>query len=266
MYRGFKISFDEDPFETNEYLQGLARHALMQDRIESTLDAYLDINGVLNASKMQADWFPQVKADVFISHAHKDKDLAVSFAGWLHVAFGLSSFIDSCVWGHASVLQARIDKAFCYNSVTKTYDYTQRNYSTSHVHMMLATALTRMIDNCECLFFLNTPSSLTIEQAVKDVGKTLSPWIYHELAISQMLRPKKKTRERRFNRFGEKHYESLEKSDLQIAHHVDLSHLNTLDLGDLIKWAEACRSQTGADTLDVLYDQSPPRNDNRLYS
>ena len=264
MYRGFKISFDGDPFETNEYIQGLARHTLMQDRIESTLDSYLDINGVLNASKMQADWFTQVKADVFISHAHKDKDLAVSFAGWLHVSFGLSSFIDSCVWGHASVLQKRIDKAFCYNSVTKTYDYTQRNYSTSHVHMMLATALTRMIDNCECLFFLNTPSSITIEETVKDAGETMSPWIYHELAVSQMLR-QKKTRVHRFNELRKAYTEGADRSDLQMAYSVSLAHLNTLTQNDLEIWLNAC-DQTGHDSLDFLYKQSPPKNGYKLYS
>lgn len=266
MYRGFQISFDDDPFNKAAYEEGLALHEKTEAQIEATLDTYLSIHGVIDASKMQADWFPQIKADVFISHAHKDKVLAVSLAGWLHAAFGLSCFIDSCVWGHADALLLKIDKEHCYNPDSGTYNYTKRNYSTSHVHMMLATALTRMMDNCECLFFLNTPSSITIEQAVKDVGKTLSPWIYHELAMSQMLRPKKEARERRFNRYGQKYDEGLEKSDLQIAYSVDLAHLNTFDLSDFLTWQKACGPRAGGDALDVLYEQSPPKTRSKLYS
>lgn len=47
---------------------------------------------------MQVSWFPQIKADVFISHSHSDEKLAIIFAGWLYNAFGLTAFIDSCVW------------------------------------------------------------------------------------------------------------------------------------------------------------------------
>ena len=55
------------------------------------------------------------------------------------------------------------------------YDYNKRNYSTSHVHMMLSTALTMMMDEAECVIFLNTPNALSTKDIVH---KTESPWIF----------------------------------------------------------------------------------------
>ncbi|AFM14236.1 hypothetical protein [Turneriella parva] len=263
MYRGFNVTLDSDDF-ASDLVVGKAVHGAIKNIFRETLDPYLRKDGILDATKMQANWFPQVQADVFISHAHKDEDLAIALAGWLYKSFELFSFIDSCAWGHSNALLKAIDKEYCYNANSQTYDYDKRNYSTSHVHIMLATALTRMMDNCECLFFLNTPASITVEETVRDQGQTLSPWIYHELAMSQLLRPKKKTRENRFNKYGGKLEESLEKSDLQIIHRVDLSHLNTMEVDSLIEWRDACQNQKGLQALDVLYELRPPRQDNRI--
>lgn len=51
----------------------------------------------------------------------------------------------------------------------KTYDYNLRNYTTSHVHMMLATALTEMIDNTECIMFYNTPNSVLLADDLQKI-------------------------------------------------------------------------------------------------
>ena len=50
---------------------------------------------------IQNDWFPEINADIFISHSHSDRDLANGIAGWINQKFGLRCFIDSNVWGHA---------------------------------------------------------------------------------------------------------------------------------------------------------------------
>lgn len=71
----------------------------------------------------------------------------------LHDCFGLEAFIDSCSWGYCDDLLNKIDKKYCYDSKKKTYDYHLRNYTTSHVHMMLSTALAEMMDNTECIIF-----------------------------------------------------------------------------------------------------------------
>lgn len=64
-----------------------------------------------------------------------------------------------------------------------------------HVHMILNGALMKMIDNTECLIFLETPNSLK----VKDVSDTTtnSAWIYSELLMSKYLNRKKPIRKKR---------------------------------------------------------------------
>lgn len=49
---------------------------------------------------IQDDWFPEINADIFISHSHGDCDLANGIAGWMNEEFGLRCFIDSNVWGY----------------------------------------------------------------------------------------------------------------------------------------------------------------------
>lgn len=53
-------------------------------------------------------------------------------------------------------LLREIDEKYCRHSNGTSFDYDKRNYSTSHVHMMLSIALSRMIDKCESVFFLNS--------------------------------------------------------------------------------------------------------------
>lgn len=48
---------------------------------KSGLDAFFDGDGSLVATKIMDDWFPKVKANVFISHAHKDEEIAIGLAG-----------------------------------------------------------------------------------------------------------------------------------------------------------------------------------------
>lgn len=72
-----------------------------------------------------------------------------------------------------------------------------RNYTTSHVHSMLSSALAEMIDSSECLIFFNTPNSIYLNDEIKSKTNgqsTFSPWIYHELSISGMIRKKKPER------------------------------------------------------------------------
>jgi hypothetical protein len=51
-------------------------------------------------------------------------------------------------------------------------------------YMMLASALTLMMDKTECVFFLNTPESIKTEDVIK---KTASPWIYHEITMLHLI-------------------------------------------------------------------------------
>lgn len=111
----------------------------------------------LDGTAIQNDWFGQVKADIFLSHAHRDEKLVVSLAGWFKEECNVQAFVDSHIWGYANDLLKKIDNKYSrlqYNDEdTAAYSYKKRNESTSHVHIMLNTALEQMIDKCECLFF-----------------------------------------------------------------------------------------------------------------
>lgn len=194
-------------------------------------------NGKLDGSKMQQNWFPQIKADIFISHSHKDKDLAIALSEWLFKGFGLSTFIDSCIWGYHNDLLKIIDNEYCKNPEGNSYNYNKRNYSTSHVHMMLSTALSMMIDNTKCILFLNTPNSISSHSII---SKTESPWIYSEIAMTKLVR-KKHIREYRLQRITESFSSGgrLEKG-LDFEYVVDKEHLTKINSDVLGTWSSQC--------------------------
>lgn len=246
MYVGlnFKIksSLKDDDF--SEFLK--TEEKLSADCVlntKSILDSYLLPNGNLNGNKMQKDWFPKLKADVFLSHSHSDRESVLILAGVLKDFFGLNCFIDSSVWGYSEDLLKQIDNQLCMKK-DGHYDYSKRNYTAAHVHMMLNVALSQMIDKCECLLFINTPNSVSSKDVV---SKTESAWIYAEIATSKLVR-RKKTRPdklvKSFSDGGDLITESIE-------YDLDLDHLYEIDSEDLSAWAE--NISDGEHSLDILY-------------
>ena len=239
MYKGFQLELIEEDFYSDKvfntfYEIGKTYTSVQENNIKKTIDSYLFSNGTLNGSNMQENWFPQIKADIFISHSHKDEELALTLAGWLKETFGLTAFIDSCVWGYSNNLLKLIDDVYCRNINRNSYDYDKRNYSTSHVHMMLSVALTQMIDNTECLFFLNTPNSITPDTII---NKTESPWIYSEISISQLIR-KKELQEYRIMEQNESLKTFSEDKKLNIQYDLPTDHLVDINGYVLRKWEE----------------------------
>lgn len=262
MYKGFKFKTSKlgcnFGFVTDkEYdrLKNYGREILGQhkSKIENSLDKFVS-NGVIDASKLQDAWFPQIKAHVFISHSHNDKSIALFLAGWLHKNFELISFIDSCVWRYMNNLLWEIDCEYCRSGAEHFFDYKKRNLSTSHVHMMLSTALTMMIDQTECLLFLNTPNSITLDSVIE---QTTSPWIYHELATSRMLRV---NFPERIKRIQDQDYTKMQKvfSDTkQISrfnYTVNTDHLKPLSIRALMEWKSQAKGEREGAALDVLYE------------
>lgn len=129
--------------------------------VESLAQLMLDKDTV-DAELVITTVFPTVSADVFLSHSHADQDLAISLAMELEHRCGLKVFIDSCVWGAAHDLLQVINDRYCKPPGEINYNYAERNRSTAHVHMILTTALQRMIDNTDTLFFLNTDQSISL--------------------------------------------------------------------------------------------------------
>ncbi|WP_214770782.1 hypothetical protein [Exiguobacterium sp. s133] len=163
--------------------------------IKNNLSNYL-YNGTntINGNSLESDWFPQLNdIDVFLSHSHRDEEDVIAFAGWLNDVFGLTVFIDSCIWGNSEELLKLIDDRYCFDDKRGFYDYNLRNYSTSHVHMMLSMALTKMIDRSEIVIFFESENSVQrISKESFDVTK--SPWIYSELVMTNLIRRKKPNR------------------------------------------------------------------------
>lgn len=232
MYIGFELNVLRTSF--SEYYE--AGKAIYDDNkkvIKLGLNKFLLPNGSLDGTKMQENWFPNVNANIFISHSHADENLAIGLAGWLYVEFGLIAFIDSCIWGYSNDLLKSIDNEYCQNSTGETYNYNKRNFSTSHVHMMLSTALTMMIDKTECIFFLNTPNSITASEVI---SRTKSPWIYSEIATTKMIR-KKSLSSYRIQRVTESFSVGGSiKKNLFVEYIIDTSHLLKVSNIDLILW------------------------------
>jgi|LSQX01.2.fsa_nt_gb hypothetical protein len=110
MYRGFKL----DNIKNNEAL--LSRLGLnyieerrfyneyRQECFYRYLYDSVNNDSVISGSMVEDKYFPIKNTDVFLSHSHRDKDLAIKIANWLRATFDLNVFIDSYVWGHADGL------------------------------------------------------------------------------------------------------------------------------------------------------------------
>ena len=226
-----------------------------QNIVRSALDAYILKDGIIDGDKIREDWFPtDINAKIFISHSHYDQKLAVNLACWIYANFHIMSFIDSCVWGYANDLLLKLDARYCKKE-NGLYDYDKRNCSTSHVHIILTTALNKMIDRAECLFFLNTQNSIKFK-GIED--KTLSPWIYSELETARTIRVNIPTRWQSkycFFSYSGQLKEARETSDFKVAYAVDTSQLYNLKSETLQLWRKktSISNLIEEKALDALY-------------
>ena len=255
MFVGFnlKIQTFKARLELKEYYDvGKELYEKNRQLVKKSLKEYIYNNiGRLNGTQIQNDWFPTVNADIFLSHSHMDEELVISLAGWLYKKFGLISFIDSCVWGYANDLLKDIDDE--YSSIdSETYYYEKCTVSSSHVHMMLAMALFKMIDKTECLFFINTPSSVDVANCIENGNKTISPWIYAELEMSRLVRKRNLLEYRSENKAIFESYQDVLKHDLVISYDVILEHLINLSGDELLEW-ERYKIAKSKEALDILY-------------
>lgn len=249
MYIGFNLKLNLSEKNITDYYE-LGLKNLEKDKVtvRNTLDELLLPNGSLDGTTMQNNWFPQIEADIFLSHSHKDERMAIALAGLLLKHLNVKVFVDSCIWGYSNDLLKIIDNRFCKLN-SDYYDYNKRNYSTSHVHMMLASALNMMIDKTECLFFLNTPQSITTEESI---NSTLSPWIYAEITTSQLIQRKALSEYRiQVTEFSKKAQRQVLTES--ISYELDLHHLTELNEPDISKWLKDYADEKYA--LDVLYNQ-----------
>ena len=249
MYKGFNLSINNDKTVFFDYENiGEAVTDGVKSTVYKTLKEVADNKGRISGTALMSDWFPGVVADVFISHSHKDEKLAIGLAGFLKKSFGLNSFIDSCIWGYADELLLILDKEYCWRESSGFYDYKTRNKTTSHVNVMLSTALANMIDNCEIVIFLNTPNSISCE-GFKTESATESPWIYTELFLTKVIEKRMPIRNIALGRTAV--LESI-KNNLSIKYDLNFQHLHDVDENLFMLWKENSKA-TGSSSLDILY-------------
>lgn len=185
MYTAFNLSLYDQNLSDIYYTKGLKNYKCVKKFALKNLEEIIN-EDIIDGDMLQKMWFPNEifnnKNFIFISHSHNDEKTAIKLAGYLYEKFNILSFIDSCVWQHMDNLNKHLNNCtkdrynYCYGCECSEF-----SYNISHVHIMLASALMKMIDKCECMFFLNTSSSINLND------KTESPWIYYELNIASII-------------------------------------------------------------------------------
>ena len=267
MFAGFNLKIDEHFFESQqksfeEYQKIGEKHLGEQSEIiKHKLDEYINHN-VIDGSRIQNDWFPRVNTDIFLSHSSADEKLVNAIAGWLNDSFNLKCFIDSNVWWYvgdiAEMLNSRYSNKRPNGKGGYLYDHEKCLKVSEHVNTMLSIALQKMIDKCESIFLINTEKSIHINNDSKSMDLTYSPWIYSELACSEIVR-KKPLVDYRYNK---KLYHSIYESrqvekrgeDLTISYNAPSKELISIDENVLKEWKEQFNSDKNYQfPLDLLY-------------
>lgn len=262
MYIGFELE-DYKPFEM---ISGAAIDAYRdqaRDVVVNDLAAYvigqIDNKDVIDVKELALRIFPQQDAQVFLSHSHRDERKAIEFALSLEKR-GVSVFVDSCVWGYVGDLLLKVNEHYSDSEVVgafTNFSYVKCNEVAASLYLMLNEELHRMIDAAECFIFFNTQNSIPIKghEGFAEGDRTLSPWIYSELAFSAKVRYKPLVRKRlRRKIVGAMESYSVERGfgSASFAFEVINEHLPKLD-GSALKTLAQTTTENGDFWLDALY-------------
>lgn len=250
MDRGFNLTLDTNNYSFRPWAVE-SYQTENRKRVKNLADLMIE-KDTFDASLILDTIFPTVKADIFLSHSFQDSDKAIQLAMELKENCGLDVFIDSCVWGSVYELQKAIDNKYCLSESGTTYDYDERNRSTAHLHMILSTALQRMIDQTDTILFMNTDQSISLKHSVKDQPKTLSPWIHMELSFSSLVR--RKPRKIRVKHEGRVLDHVISNESFNIAHEAPVNHFTKLTDRDFERWKTYANCNNGSRAIDYLYE------------
>lgn len=274
MFSGYNLKIDNIFFndeinDFNYYKDRGKRHLNNKFAVyKNHLEKYIS-NDIINGRKIQEDWFPNINADIFISHSHDDMDLANALAGWLNYNFNLNVFIDSNVWGYSDKLLELINSRYSNKCKDEhsyggyLYDHEACNYASQHVNLMLSVALQKMIDKVECVILLNTDNSVNVfNNLTNQFNETYSPWIYSEIICTQIIRKKPLLCYRRYPKLISANESVDYMLNLKIAYAISLDHLCSLTREDLHKWKRKYNineSEYKKYPLDALYSIKHPK-------
>lgn len=255
MYRAFNVAL-----ESNKYLGYVNTRQYENDKSISLqkLQKIINSRDIIQAWEIKKLLLPSKRYDIFISHSHKDLELAKGFANYLYLFFNVTCFIDSLYWGNIDELQNELNELhLTYDGVTKKsyYDYEKTLQVAKHADMILASALTEMIDNCECVFFLNTDNSVIRGTEAISKNETYSPWIYHEVFTTTIIQKKQRSKFNESYQFRDNAIKQIP----DISYGLDLSGMTVLREEDIFEWEIKINSNKDKHPLDVLYNLNPER-------
>ena len=192
MYVGFEIDSNSIcgiKVDKIEYYKNLAlsnhnhHKTIIEKKIKESFVFKSD--GVIEVKPIEDTWFPNINCHIFLSHSHYDENIALFLAGFLKEKCDVDVFVDSCIWSYSNDLLKIIDEHYCKTRFGH-YDYNLRNITTTHVHLILNMALTKMINCTECFMFMKTNNSIYNNKDVF-IKRTESAWICDELLIASII-------------------------------------------------------------------------------
>ena len=148
---------------------------MISDSIEKCInedngDIHIDVE------KLKKLYFPKIKADIFLSHSHKDIELVNFFVGYMQKQLKKKVFVDSNVWGNVYELRKNLyDDYAQIPGKIGSYYLNKSDKISDNLNIILASSLTEMIKNTNTFLFLSTDNSINDEYILN------SPWIYHEI-------------------------------------------------------------------------------------
>lgn len=158
---------------------------------KANLDAIKSLdfsNETIQAKDIIDQFFPAIDSSItlFFSHSHKDQQLVTRFANFLY-RFGIKSFIDSHYWGYIDDLnkilldQHARDKANSNSS--SNLQKTMRVLSNTQA--ILTSCLATIMDSTKG-FILISSSNSAVNNG-NTVYETVSPWVFQELHLANLL-------------------------------------------------------------------------------
>ena len=191
MYNAVKIDINEiENLYSKDNQPDTKKHSLIILK-ELFVNAFQDSHITLSGQKIMDTCFPIVKkANVFLSHSHRDLEKVRILKVFLEKRLGLQCFIDSDIWYDSYELLKQIDS--CFNEEGNGLRYRKSQQIAANVYLMLSTALTYMLDKCPLIIFVSSPNSqISYSDSHILLDKTYSPWLFHEISMVHLL-PRKR--------------------------------------------------------------------------